>query len=660
MGVLQYMQAGGPSFISYRRDPDRSGLVVREPKEKPAYKGTEFDLDLLANPGDKQWLYDQHKKLEGTMSQLYSEYGGEGPFMREDQRYKDAIAESRYAIYDSQTGKQNYDRGVERHKQLSTPDSGQNPYDFELTRQGNVMLPQAGERGFLNKAEYHQQIVTTPQEFERPDGSIGLLHVEYDQGRGSEKMSNDVFDNILMGDSRIGINSGGSIDIQSNDTGYTKGLKYSVGWLEENSSKWSDNYEGLRQAIDYVTKYGFDDQVEYHMWQSMWDHVEEGRPMYRPAMDESGEIRKDDKGKVILEEYNLPPELISRAKSGDAEALVEIEGVYGDYVTQRFIEYSDKFRKENIERTYRRQDTREGYDPDTGLRVEEDKPKWWHDVATNDNFTGQTKGQQNKQYVWDGSSWVLQEKGKTAQGDEVDVTNLRYEDPSTANLFFDQARTALLGNNIGDISSNLDWDPSDLNKKMMVGNTWQDMPAGLKDAQIADVLGYEEIIAPNGDVIHGTRVVIYGDDDNDAFRDVKFYNERTGKAENVLELDYGWGNDLNQYEPHAEAEQMGFIKWQHRDEVDESQKNFIHQDEGTHWLDADDHYVYKMEVVIPTSKVATAGHDAYEFGTTQRVRQGEVITEDTRRTNQYMIEQQERLKEKTKVPKPVFPGPTDK
>jgi len=634
MGVMKYMQDGGPSFMSYRRKPtlNLSAPPERAVKKAPAYAGTDFDYDLKANEGDKQLLYDRHTQQQSAVRGIFDKYGGESAWMQSDPDYKKAMALGRWDVYDRQAAEFNYDMGVERNKQLVTQGSGQNPSDFELQRQGNVYLPEVGEKGLLNKSEYLTHTRRNPQTYTREDGTEGILETQYDRNSGDMENVHGTWDKLLSG-GNIGHNARGHDESVRNKIGYTGQMTHSIDVLRSSGYDSDSNWDQIDDAIAFVKKYGFDDQTEYGLWQSMYDDIEEGRPIKTPVRDEDGKVVTNDEGQVQWGEAEVSPQVIAAARAGDPKALKEVEEIYDEYVTQKFIDYSEKFREKSYKDRVDNADINTGYDPQTGAAVEEEPPvRYWEQVAKNDVFTGQTKA--GATYVPDGNGgFKLVETGSRVNeetGQREMYANMRYEDEASIGLFLDQANAGWVGETIGELTSNADWQTENKDKMMIVGNTWQKMPAGIENAQIDEVVGYEEMIAPNGEVIHVAVTKVLVDDDADYWRDLRRYDPATKKSVPFVEDGYVTDNNIVFGTSKSDVRATGLSNY-----TDE-QKQRINQVSGASYGDDG---VMEWTVKIPVNKVNTMQLDAYEFGVGQKVKTGAGTTQAIQNVNAAQVDQ---------------------
>jgi len=637
MGVMKYMQDGGPSFMSYRRKPTLNVSVPppREVKRAPAYAGTDFDFDRKANEGDKQLLYNRHMEQQNALKGLFGKYGGETQWMQEDPEYKKAMQIGRWDVYDSQSAEFNYDLGVERNSQLTTKGSGQNPSDFEMVRHGSVYVPaETGANGFLNKSEFLTHNRRNPQTFVREDGSIGILETQYDRNTGDMATNvHGVWDKLLTG-GNIGSNARGHDESQRNKIGYTGEMTHAVDILKSSGYDSSSNWEQIDDAIAFVKKYGFDDQTEYALYQSLYDDIEEGRPLNRPVRDEEGKIVVDGEGNVQYERSEIAPELVTAARAGDPRALSEIEDIYNDYVTQKFIDYSKKFRKSSYTDREAGYDIRTGYDPTTGAAVDEPKGNtYWTEMGENDgSWTGQTKM---------GGTWVPdpENPGKFKQitegtrfnpetGEQEQYSNLRYEDDASIDVFMDQSRASLVDETIGNTTTNNDWDTKDKTPMMQVDGVWQEIPSGWLDAKINDVVGYEEMIAPNGTIVHGNVVEIIVDDDDNQLQSIQRMNGTT--QHQVFQSGWMGTSGVNYLHTDTPTDVARTVS---RENLTEEEQGRIHHAYGSY----DDPYV--IRVTIPTSKTATTLKDTYDFGTAQKVKTGVGTTEAIRNMNAAQMDQ---------------------
>lgn len=471
MALVNYM-GDAPGFMSYRRKPNANftNIPQRTAPQQPQFQGPEFDMDLEANPGDKQALYDRHASTTGKIRELYNKYGGQMDWVQADPEYTQVMRQNRYDVYDRQAAKQNKVNTDKRIKDLASMNSGQHNSDIELQMQNGMYIPKAisTRGGFVKKGEYSQDVIANPQYFQRDDGSTGIQHTEFDYGTGSQKEFHSVLDNVFAGDSRIGINKHGSKNTTGEDFADTKNLKYAVQYFSSSAHENANNYQQLQDATQYLIDYGMDDNQRYFLAQSFYKDIEAGKGFTVPVYDKDGIIKKTKDGRVQYQNYYVKPE--------DLQDTEKMSSLFNAYTQDRIRDYQKKFRKSDVSSE---RDTRTGYEnyiPGQGAIEETPEIGFWTSVKIG-------QGPKNNATTKEVYKWDEDESGNQYYRNMGAMSTNVY-DWSNAGSHMEQVQDALKGKTLEEISR----------KGVYAGGRYQDL-GKLGKAKIGSnqVLSVEEV-----------------------------------------------------------------------------------------------------------------------------------------------------------------------
>jgi len=342
MALVNYM-GDAPGFMSYSREPrlDVTNIPQRTKpvQSKPATE--DFDFDAKGNPGDKQRVYDQEKEFNSKVQSLYTKYGGEMAWVQSDPEYKKAVAEARWLVYDKDAAEQNEVQTLDRLSQIKNKNSGQHQNDIELaTNEHGNLVPKFGsvDGGFGKKGDYVQTVIAEPQLYERQDGTVGINHVQFDNGTGKQEDFHQAVDQIFT-DGHIGMNRNAGSVSNKESTTVTEGLDYAASMTTGHSWNDAKNIDQINKGIGYLVKYGFNDSQEYYLKQAFYADVENKKAFKMPKMDEKGDFLKDKKGNILYDnDYYISDADIANPAKNDL--------LFNLYVKDRITEYAQKFKSE--------------------------------------------------------------------------------------------------------------------------------------------------------------------------------------------------------------------------------------------------------------------------------------------------------------------------
>lgn len=608
MALVNYM-GDAPGFMSYRRQPskDMTGIPQRQAPTQKEFKQEDLgDLKVKGNPGDRQFVYNQQKEFNNGLEQLYNQYGGEMDWVTADPKYKELVEANQFAVYSMDAAEQNEITTKDREKALNDKNSGHHATDIELVQdQDGSYVPKQGtikDGKFMTKKDYVQYLIEEPQVKQMPDGSFGVGYVDIDNGIGSETDFNAFLDNIFV-DGKVGLTRGASTVSTTQNQQITEGLDYAVNFFKKQGSDVATNYQQLEDGVNYLVKYGMNDQQEYFLWQSFYKDAAQGQEFKMPKVDENGEIVLDKNRQMVTEKvYATDEDLADPAKR---------KVMFNLYAQDRILDYSQKFKTKNEQ--YERQ-TRQGYrnfDPNTGQPIVDQTLPWWANVQSG-------QGPAGKGFVKDEdypTSAAEQYNGQlSANPQKFTGKPVVYNKSNISETHFNQAAKSVEGNTIGDLSSD---------GYIFVGKHRQ--PAGaLKNMTVSDLQDIRQV--PTGRMVKdpasgkmvpettwAARVMVVADDDSDVFDKINYWEAGSGKiapiaTENWLGVDY---ND-------AVADGRKFIFEESRKDA-ELRRHVVNGDEGTGYFDAGDSYVKGIVVDIPIDGYVMAGWDQKELGVTHAI-----------------------------------------
>lgn len=582
MALVDFM-GDAPAFMSYRRQPslDLTNLPERKAPVKPEYQSEDFKFDVKGNPGDKQFVYDQQQSYNSELKNLYNQYGGEMDWVVTDPKYKQIANQNRWAVYDQQVAEQNKVDTDNRLNDFRSKESGQKQTDIELEFDPATGLarPKLGntKSGFGTKGDYTNYVISTPQAKEREDGTVGLEKVNFDLGTGSFDDFHSTMNKMFT--DGLGLNKQGGYSSNQQKQAVTEGLDFAVESYTKQGGSNLSNYAQLNDAVDYLMKYGFNDNENYYLWNSFYQDVQSGKSFKMPKMDEKGEIKKDAKGNVEYDQVYLDD-----ASINDDAAL---KTAFNIYVHNRIVDYSEKFRRKETEQFSESSSSTKNFDPRTGQPIVDETMPRWASVVANEGPAGP---EFSKTETYPGKD------GKTKEH-QVIVYN-----QSNFGTGIEQANKDLMNKTIGSISWTGD---------AFIGKAYQKLDPAIAGMKISKVGSVRQVPNPDGKgVIWVARTLVVADDDSD-FGDTKFWNPRTNKKENISGATWGiWDWNSQDAEgtsivtiPRADAEKAGY---------------FINGDEGYGWSDAGDHDVKGIWIDVPINENKMLSWDEYNVGESAR------------------------------------------
>jgi len=366
MALVNYM-GDAPGTMAYQRARARQPLGFTRYKKPQDAMPNMPDLEVEGLPGDGQWMYQNQLNYQTGLKSLYSQYGGEMDWVQADPKYRQLAGTQNYYAYNKQALTRNLELTKARDIALRTYGSGQQQGQYELkdVGGGNYMMKQwnqdeSGKITGTTKKEYLEQRVNNPNLGYHTDGTVGLMPIDYDEGTGDMDKFNAMMNSYF---SDRGINSKAWDNISKFSQDNTQSLGYGLGELHQNGGLTADNYQQVKAAVDYVRKYGLDENHEYFLRQEMFDAYHRNRSFLMPKLNDDGSYYRDANGQLVLENRKFTfDELNDPDKIQVAEEF---------YFASRVGDYAEKLKQKKTESKKRDEYVYQNIDPQTGQVIQD-------------------------------------------------------------------------------------------------------------------------------------------------------------------------------------------------------------------------------------------------------------------------------------------------
>lgn len=622
-----------PGFISYMRQP-MSGFSALprfiEPP-KPKVPDTKIpESDIKADPGTKQYLHDLNSVYESQASAILNDYGNDWDFAKEDPRWRQLDALTRYHVQNLEAAEQNKEKTQSRTSQLSTKGSGQNPFDLEMQKSGRMFVPReftyvdpntgdisstiADESGRLLTKEKFLNLSENLPVLTKRDDDIIVDKLAFDDNTGTYEDTEQFFKNFFT---NLGKTEGGVESGQSTTEGNAE-MKF--GFSNVYSRDWMNNFEQVQSAVDYLQKYGFNDAIRYSLSQDFYKDLESGKTMKVYDFDENGNVKLNSKKNPVYKDVTLEDIVADENTAYMAFDLYTADRVSD--AAQRFKESSyktkDRSELENME-----------YDPETGgLKPKVTEQTYWQNLFMQGyKPPGTVEGVTETAVIGD-MELRVDETGKPVYG---------------RGSYLDTKPTAIIDEKVVPknvwtrLESGLSGLVSRVTPQIKVGGVWQDMSDDLKSS------------LKTGDVLSLTEETLFTDKQgnyyNPSAAQMEYYNKYmsnkdisdeqksrfkenhgiktqwVANIESYVDDDYinsyadqlkiftgGYSGATGEtiYDNWKQAETKGIIQEIDRNAVDQDK---ITSDQQTGIFDIGDHTIYKIRYSIPVKEDIGAGFD---------------------------------------------------
>lgn len=461
MGLLNYMN-GGPYFLATNRQSARGPISVPAKavqSSKAAYDDPYADIDIDANPGEKQWLTDEQNIFNNTVQSLLPQYDYDMSWVKTDPKYKSAVSRMRNYVMNLETGSKNKKKTTLYDASLASPDNANNPTDTHMDFvNGQYVVSVLTENSVpVNKQDYLDATIEGVNFSPRGDGTLDVVRLD-DNAMDSRKF----YDNLdgFYGARGAANSSAWDEKIRDEYGGRNPFGIEMVGTIQERKGgSVASNYEQVAAMTRFFMDHGFDNRLKYFVAQQVVNDYVNGKPIQVPKTNEDGSFVyvKDKKGnnteELVLEDYDIKPEDLQ-----DPSKMAYLSQLK---TTDLIFDYKDKWLSRQTTSVYEREEGPQKNLDEYG-RVIEDLSDYWVDFpkGKTDAMTGkesvmiwQPGKDQGMIGAASGGKWVK----KPVQ---YEATNQNYAGEGD----WDNARKSVEGASISE--------KTDINTSIRIGDKW--------------------------------------------------------------------------------------------------------------------------------------------------------------------------------------------